>query len=756
MHQTTLRRLLAFHAGLARQTAGTASFDTLLRFLLARVLDLTRAHSGSILIHDAQAHRLLPWFSSGHPARTTRSAGARAGARAKRSTGAPARGRGRPAPLPVDEGVAGRVLQTGKPLFVDDLHRADPSLPLRRRAAGGSFLSVPLQLHRRTIGVLNLNRRRGEASFTRDDLEMLSTIVPHLAALVEKGRLLAQLEARKDEVETLYELSRLLFSGAPFPTALRRFLTALARHLDLERAALIRFGEANPRGQPADGRLEAGAGPAFPAMGAAGRLSDKDAPAPGDPDDFELLAGVAVSKPRLEAMLDLVRRRLRRDLAAAPGPDAWDAPHLAPPVALPYKEGARQKDMFVIPLPLPGERIHALLVSSDRPTLDSEPAVQRYRFLHLVSKQLAVALEREAMLERIRADQATLLDNNLQSSIFLGISQELASTLDPTVVLRKAFDQFRRLISFTTISILMFDDLEKTHRLIVQPSRPIGLGFQRALRRNILEIFGEYPADPPLADPAAVRMEVFHPQDKGNGGAGGRGRFRHVLHLPFILGERVVGLIHLTRSEGPAFSSRDLSTTSQFTGIFITSIKNALIHRRTEKLAFTDPLTGLFNHRYFQETLAQEFLRARRYGKPLSLMIIDIDFFKKFNDTWGHLLGDKVLVHCGRLFEKSVREKIDTVARYGGEEFAVLLPETGLDGAALFAERIRRTVEGTPLQADVGSLPITLSIGVACTAVTACRQTSDLIQAADLALYQAKEGGRNRVMRYERAEVEHA
>ena len=102
------------------------------------------------------------------------------------------------------------------------------------------------------------------------------------------------------------------------------------------------------------------------------------------------------------------------------------------------------------------------------------------------------------------------------------------------------------------------------------------------------------------------------------------------------------------------------SITSQFTGIFITSIKNALIHKRTEKLAFTDPLTELYNHRFFQETLLQEFTRSQRYKKPLSLMIIDIDFFKKFNDTYGHLVGDKVLKHVSAIFKSSMREQIDT------------------------------------------------------------------------------------------------
>ncbi|HPT48046.1 MAG TPA: GGDEF domain-containing protein, partial [Candidatus Rifleibacterium sp.] len=201
------------------------------------------------------------------------------------------------------------------------------------------------------------------------------------------------------------------------------------------------------------------------------------------------------------------------------------------------------------------------------------------------------------------------------------------------------------------------------------------------------------------------------------------------------------------------FTHKELDITSQFTGIFITSIKNALIHKRTEKLAFTDPLTELFNHRYFQETLAHEFIRARRYSKPLSLMVIDIDFFKKFNDTHGHLVGDKVLRHVAGIFNSSVREQIDTVARYGGEEFAVVLPETMIDGARLFAERIRSKVELTPLNHEGKELQVTLSIGVSCTMVTHCEKTSDLIEAADIALYRAKDAGRNQVLSFDESQL---
>ena len=134
-------------------------------------------------------------------------------------------------------------------------------------------------------------------------------------------------------------------------------------------------------------------------------------------------------------------------------------------------------------------------------------------------------------------------------------------------------------------------------------------------------------------------------------------------------------------------------------------------------------------------------------------MIIDIDFFKKFNDTYGHLVGDKVLKHVSAIFKSSIREQIDTVARYGGEEFGVILPETSLEGAAVFAERIRKKVEESFIPEGDKKLKVTLSIGVSCIPVTKCTKTSDLIEAADQALYKAKAEGRNQVQTFKEPEV---
>jgi two-component system cell cycle response regulator len=167
-------------------------------------------------------------------------------------------------------------------------------------------------------------------------------------------------------------------------------------------------------------------------------------------------------------------------------------------------------------------------------------------------------------------------------------------------------------------------------------------------------------------------------------------------------------------------------------------------NRRLELLSITDGLTKLNNHRYFQDELLRAFEESSRYQRPLSLAMIDIDFFKKINDTHGHAVGDDVLKAVSNLFRESVRTT-DLVARYGGEEFAVMMPETELDDAITFAEKIRSLIEEKAIETQVGPVPATVSIGVASVPFTRVRGPKELIVAADKALYRAKKAGRNQV-----------
>ncbi len=167
-------------------------------------------------------------------------------------------------------------------------------------------------------------------------------------------------------------------------------------------------------------------------------------------------------------------------------------------------------------------------------------------------------------------------------------------------------------------------------------------------------------------------------------------------------------------------------------------------NRQLQEMANRDGLTGLYNHRYFHEQLSNDFLRARRYHESLSCVLLDIDYFKKFNDTYGHQTGDVILSTLGRLIQDSIRDS-DLAARYGGEEFALILYYTDGPAAFYLAERLRRRVEDHEFREKTKTLRITISAGISTFPQEEIQDSNELIEGADKALYLAKEKGRNRV-----------
>jgi two-component system, cell cycle response regulator len=167
-------------------------------------------------------------------------------------------------------------------------------------------------------------------------------------------------------------------------------------------------------------------------------------------------------------------------------------------------------------------------------------------------------------------------------------------------------------------------------------------------------------------------------------------------------------------------------------------------NQQLEKLANRDGLTGLYNHRYFHEQLSQDFLRAKRYHESLSCILLDIDYFKKFNDTYGHQTGDIVLSTLGQVIRDTIRDS-DSAARYGGEEFAIILHYTERQAALHVAERLRQTVEHRDVRDKDNVLRITISLGVATFPHEQIHNHKQIVEFADKALYKAKKNGRNRV-----------
>jgi diguanylate cyclase (GGDEF)-like protein len=164
-----------------------------------------------------------------------------------------------------------------------------------------------------------------------------------------------------------------------------------------------------------------------------------------------------------------------------------------------------------------------------------------------------------------------------------------------------------------------------------------------------------------------------------------------------------------------------------------------------QRLTQIDPLTDVANRRHMTERLEEEFLRSRRYERPLSLGLLDIDHFKKLNDNYGHPAGDHALVQVAKMIKVTLRRH-DFIARYGGEEFVLLLPETPADRGMLAFERVRSGIERTDIVFADKRLPVTVSIGAASLPHTDLTKATDLVALADTALYDAKRAGRNRVI----------
>ncbi|MCI0521443.1 MAG: diguanylate cyclase, partial [Chloroflexi bacterium] len=213
------------------------------------------------------------------------------------------------------------------------------------------------------------------------------------------------------------------------------------------------------------------------------------------------------------------------------------------------------------------------------------------------------------------------------------------------------------------------------------------------------------------------------------------------IHLPLVTQGTVTGLMTVW---GANVYPEEISIYSVFASHVAIALEKADLYAELQRLAITDPLTGLYNRRGLAELGAREMERARRYNRPLAAIMLDIDHFKVFNDTYGHPAGDLALCILAERGLRSLRE-LDILARYGGEEFFILLPENDLDGAFQAAERLRLAICETPFTFQEKSACLTISLGV-CRADEDTHSLDDLIARSDMALYLAKQGGRNKAV----------
>jgi len=260
--------------------------------------------------------------------------------------------------------------------------------------------------------------------------------------------------------------------------------------------------------------------------------------------------------------------------------------------------------------------------------------------------------------------------------------------------------------------------------------------------KNITEVMDEE-----IKKVIVSKKEILFPYDKRLHSFDEDEKYQKIyMIIPMIIENKVIGVIRMEREGEPflPFSEDDINKLSILCAQTAVILRRAHLYQEVEKLAIVDGLTGLYVHRYFQENIVQEIKRAQIFNEKLPLLMIDIDYFKKYNDEYGHLAGDEILRQISRVMKSTVRDT-DFAARYGGEEFAIMLLHQDREQAIKVAEEIRSNIENMKFVINEKNTKVTVSIGVAMFPEDA-GLPEELIDKADKSLYEAKKKGRNCVV----------
>lgn len=373
---------------------------------------------------------------------------------------------------------------------------------------------------------------------------------------------------------------------------------------------------------------------------------------------------------------------------------------------------------------------------------------ERFDFLNRVSIRSAGLIGRLAgslnrLLERITTLNAFKVERLKELALISDFSQKIISTLELNELFQILDDLLGEQLGFREFALLLRE--EGKEEVVVQTAR----GFADTSKVRGMKFL----ADEGLTGQVLRTREVCYIPDtrveprylyyKGEKQEDGS-----FLSIPLLFKEQVVGILNFTRPGVDSFSAQEIQFLKTIAVEVAIALVNARLYDRTRELSVRDELTRLYNRRHFQTIFPLEIKRAQRFGQPVSLLMIDIDQFKKYNDTYGHLAGDERLTELARLIHAKIRE-VDFVARFGGEEFVMILPNTSKKDAVSVGEKLRLLVGSHPFRqpADLQH-PFTISIGVASFPDDADR-IEEILAAADQALYQAKKEGRDRVVAYQ-------
>ncbi|MBF0405823.1 MAG: diguanylate cyclase [Candidatus Riflebacteria bacterium] len=389
------------------------------------------------------------------------------------------------------------------------------------------------------------------------------------------------------------------------------------------------------------------------------------------------------------------------------------------------REELPSDDLFGLSVLKVREKFIGILVIGNK--LKKEPfSDKEISFITTLSRNVAVAINNYFLLSELRDTNKQLDEKIKEVSILYQATQMIASELQLQSLLDLAMNAISEISKVSDGSIWLYDEEQEKFSLRshlgtnVFPE--VMLADTHSFLRELIDNCGTYLCSEPATD---IEKSVFGE--------------RYII-IPISHQGEFLGLMHLSeKTAGFEFSERDQKLIKVFALQLGVAVKNAKLYEQ----AITDGMTHLYLHKYFKTRLFDELKRAERFKRHVALIMLDIDFFKKFNDNYGHQMGDEVIKRVASIMRKTVRTH-DIPVRYGGEEFCIVLPETDLIGAVAVAERIRRLIEGDDLEFQGKRVKITCSLGVSVFPDNA-KNMETLIKTADQALYVSKRNGRNQV-----------
>ena len=588
------------------------------------------------------------------------------------------------------EGIVGWVAEAGQALLVNDLSQEPRHVAAPWPTA--SELAVPLKLREATIGVLNVENVE-KNTFDESDLATLQALADQVAMAIEATRALHDAQRQAEEIYGLYNVSMAASSTLDLEQMLQAMYEQVAQLLNIstfyialwdEERAELDFKVFVDKGQylePFTRRLTNGGG----------------------------LTGWIVENRQPLLFQDMEKEQDRLPVST---------------ITL----GDPTRSWLGLPLLARDKLVGVISIQSYEPNIFTE---EHQRVLQAIANQAAVTIENARLYQA-----AQRWARQLQA--MAEVSQKAASILDPESLLASAVELIRAHFDYYHVHVFLLDPSARALVFGAGSGRAGKVIEEEGLRLPLggpgIIVAAAESAQPVLSNDVSQEPRyVFHPALPDT---------KSELAVPLQLGQEVIGVLDVQSDRLNAFDKQDVAALETLGRQIAIAVKNARLYSEVSLAAATDALTTLWNRRTVEKRLEGELSRAGRFGQPLSLLLIDVDNFKLFNDTYGHPTGDTVLKMIANTLKSCCRD-MDVVGRYGGDEFAIILPETTVQDAVHTVQRITSVMRGQSfVTVENVRLPLGLSIGVA-GYPTDASEMNELLFLSDSALYEAKHSGGN-------------